>query len=73
MEVTLRGQTGLIVPVHVVMGPAFATEPVLILLRLMAVKTAPENHSRSKSVHVLEHHLQVGVHPYSHISCICVK
>jgi len=50
MEVILPGQIGLIVPVHVVKGPAFATERVLILLRLMAVKTAWENQSRSRSV-----------------------
>lgn len=50
MEVILLGQIGLIVPAHVVKGPAFATERVLILLLLMAVKTASENHSRSKSV-----------------------
>ena len=71
MEVILLGQIGLLVPVHVVTGPAFATERVLILLQLMAVRTASENHSRSESVQ--EHHVQVGVQPYTHIPSICVK
>ena len=60
MEVILPGQTGL-VPIHVVKGTAFATERVLILLRLMAVKTASENHSRSRTV--LGHHAQVRTQP----------
>lgn len=59
MEVILPGQIGLVVPVHVVKGPVFATERVQILLRLMAVKTASENHSIQWSVQ--EHHVQVRI------------
>lgn len=61
MEDILPGQIGLIVPVHVVMGPAFATGLVLILLRLMAVKTASENHSRPEGVK--GQHVQVSIPP----------
>lgn len=61
MEDILPGQIGLIVPVHVVMGPAFATGRVLILLQLMEVKTASENHSRPESVK--GQHVQVSIPP----------
>ena len=61
MEVILPGQTGLVVPIHVAKGTAFATEHALILFRLMAVMTASENHSRSRTV--LGHHAQVRIQP----------